>query len=264
VETVAWHGHDVNRAAPLRATGGAVTRQVGPARAADWLVSADVSQRDVRSRKDTSGQGDEAGKRRDALLFVSHRARLLRIAHRMLGSRDDAEDLVQDVYLRWHRSAKRDIASPLAFLITMTGRLCVDRLRLLKRQRAECLDAPSTESDDHAPSPEMQIEFTQEVSGGFVALLERLGPEERAAFLLHDVFDYDYKEVGRFLGRAEAACRQIVHRARARLRDSRARFAVPPECRGRVFRKFLAAIGGDREAVMALLAEEVKLYPHPN
>src|SRR5262249_45479558 len=98
-----------------------------------------------------------------------------------------------------------------------------------------------------------------EVSVAFLALLERLGPEERAAFLLHEVFDYDYPEVAQMLGKAEAACRQIVHRARGRVRESRRRFSVSTESRERILRKFLAAVvSGDRRAVMALLAEEVE------
>jgi hypothetical protein len=109
------------------------------------------------------------------------------------------------------------------------------------------------------PFPEMQLEFGEEVSIGFLAVLERLCPEERAAFLLHDVLDYDYQEVGKILSKTESACRQMIHRARARLRDSRARFAVSQQSGERILKKLLAAIGaGDQQAVMALLAEEVE------
>jgi RNA polymerase sigma-70 factor, ECF subfamily len=197
----------------------------------------------------------------DDQLFASHRARLLRIAYRMLRSRADAEDLVQDVYLRWHRSAKRDIRSPSAFLVTITTRLCLDRLRERKRQRAEStgswLSDPGV--DERMPSPEMQLEFSEEVSIALLAVLERLGPAERAAFLLHEVFEYEYPEVGTILNKTESACRQTIHRARARLRNSRARFTVTHESRERVLKEFRAAVGtGDRQALMALLAEEVK------
>src|SRR5262249_36323943 len=113
--------------------------------------------------------------------------------------------------------------------------------------------------EDHTPSPETQLEFSQEVSMAFLVVLQRLGPEERAAFLLHDVLDYDYHEMGRMFGKTEPACRQMIHRARARLRDPRPRFAVTRDSCERVVSKFLAAIGTrDREAVMALLAEEVE------
>jgi len=204
---------------------------------------------------------DDVHERDDGELFASHRARLLGIARRMLGSGGDAEDIVQDVYLRWHQSTRTDIASPIAFLVTITNRLCLDRLRESKRHRAEYTDPSLSEHliEDHTPSPEVQLEFSQEVSIAFLAVLERLGPEERAAFLLHDVLDYDYRERGRMLGKTEPACRQMIHRARARLRDPRTRFAVTPSSCDRVVRKFLGAVGtGDAEAVMALLAEDLE------
>jgi RNA polymerase sigma factor (sigma-70 family) len=194
-------------------------------------------------------------------IFASHSARLFGVAYRMLGSRADAEDLLQDVYLRWHQSATHDIQSPVAFLVKITTRLCLDRLRALKQQRAQYVGPwmPEPIVDDHMPSPEMQLQLADDVSVGFLAVLERLGPEEGAAFLLHDVFDYDYREVAQILGKTEPSCRQIIHRARARVRDSRPRFAVTPKSRERLLKKFLAAIGtGDRQAVMALLAEKVE------
>ena len=104
-----------------------------------------------------------------------------------------------------------------------------------------------------------QRELADEVSVAFLVVLERLGPEERAAFLLHEVFDYDYPEVAQMLGKSEPTCRQMIHRARARVRESRPRFSVTAESRERILTKFLAAAGsGDRKAVMALLAEDVE------
>ena len=197
---------------------------------------------------------------RDAELFASHRSRLLGIAHRMLGSRADAEDLVQDVYIRWHQF-RGDIASPIAFLVTITSRLCLDRLRELKRQRAQYPDPCLSETvgEKHMPSPETQLEFSEDVSTAFLAVLERLAPEERVAFLLHDVLDYDYDEMARMLGRTESACRQVIHRARGRLRDGRTRFTVTRKSCERVVRQFLAAIGsGHREAAIVPLVEEVE------
>jgi RNA polymerase sigma-70 factor (ECF subfamily) len=195
----------------------------------------------------------------DGQPFAAHRVRLLGIAHRMLGSHAEAEDVVQDAYLRWHQSVKSDIESPIAFLVTITTRLCLDRLRELKRRHTEYLDPWTSDFviEDYMPSPETQLEFSEEVSMAFLAVLERLGPEERAAFLLHDVLDYDYGEMGRMLDKTEPACRQVIHRARRRLRDGRARFAPTRASCESVVRKFLMAIGaGDREAVIALLAEE--------
>jgi RNA polymerase sigma-70 factor (ECF subfamily) len=178
----------------------------------------------------------------------------------MLGSRAEAEDLMQDAYLRWHESNRTNIQSAAAFLVTITTRLCVDRLRALKQERAHYVGAslPEPVVDERIPSPEMQREFADDVSVAFLAVLERLGPEERAAFLLHEVFDYDYPEVAQTLDKAEPACRQLIHRARTRLRESHARFRVSTESRDRLLKRFLAAIGsGNRQAVVALLAEEV-------
>ena len=201
-----------------------------------------------------------------AALFELHRARLFGIAYRMLGSRTEAEDLLQDAYLRWHASDRTGIQSVAAFLVTITTRLCVDRLRALKQERVHYVGEwlPELIVDDPIPSPEMQRELVEDVSVAFLAVLERLGPEERAAFLLHDVFDYDYPEIAQTLDKAEPACRQMISRARARLRESRARFTVSAESRDRLLKKFLVAIGsGNRQAVMALLAEDVDYIAEP-
>ena len=203
-------------------------------------------------------------KNRAADIFESHRSRLFGVAYRMLRTRADAEDVLQDAYLRWHETTENDIQSPIGFLITVTTRLCLDRLRHWKKEREEymgpCLPEPIGE--DHVPSPEEQCERAGEVSIAFLAVLERLGSDERAAFLLREVFDYDYPEVAQMVGKSESACRQLIHRSRTRLRDSHARFAVTPECRQRALKKFLAAIGTcDRQAVLALLAEEIEYAP---
>jgi RNA polymerase sigma-70 factor (ECF subfamily) len=194
-------------------------------------------------------------------VFETHRPRLFGVACRMLGSRTDAEDLVQDAYLRWYHCATQDIQSPAAFLVAVTTRLCLDRLRQRKQEREQYVgrSLPEPMCDELLGSPEMQRELTEEVSVAFLMILERLGPEERAAFLLHEIFDYDYPEVAQALGKGEAACRQIIHRARGRVRESRPRFLVSAESGERVLQKFLAAIvSGDRKAIMALLAEEVE------
>ncbi len=194
-------------------------------------------------------------------IFESHRSRLFGIAYRMLGRRADAEDVLQDAYLRWQEAGVKDIESPIGFLIAVTTRLCLDRLRALKKEREQYTGAwlPESIVMDYVPSPETQFEIAGDVRVAFLAALERLGPEEWAAFLLHEVFDYDYPEVARMVGKSEAACRQLICRSRAHLCDSRARFAVTPECYERALKTFLAAIGtGDRQAVLALLAEKVE------
>lgn len=197
-------------------------------------------------------------------IFESHRSHLFGVAYRMLRTRADAEDVLQDAYLRWHETTQSDIESPIGFLITVTTRLCLDRLRHSKKQREELMETwlPEAVEEDHVPSPEEQAEIAEEVSVAFLAVLERLGSEERAAFLLREVFDYDYPEVAQMVDKSESACRQLIHRSRKHLRDSHPRFVVTPECRERVLKKFIAAITTcDRQAVRALLAEEIEYAP---
>jgi RNA polymerase sigma-70 factor (ECF subfamily) len=194
-------------------------------------------------------------------LFQLHRPRLFGVAYRMLGCRSEAEDILQDAYLRWHQSRPVNIQSVVAFLVTITTRLCIDHLRKRKQERAQDIaeswlfEALITDS---SPSPEIQRECSEEVSIALSAVLDRLGREERAAFLLHEVFDYDYPEVAQMLGKAEPACRQIVHRARKRVRESKPRFTPTTEWHERMLRKFLDAVkSGDRQAVLSLIEAEV-------
>src|SRR5262249_23666762 len=129
----------------------------------------------------------------DDQVFAAHRDRLFAIACRMLGSRADAGDLLQDVSQRWQQCARRDIESPIASLVTITTRLCLRRLRELKRRRAQYADSRLSDRvvEEHTPSGELQLVFSEEVSIGFLVILERLCDEDRAAFVLHDVLDYD-------------------------------------------------------------------------
>ena len=199
-----------------------------------------------------------------AEVFELHRSRLFGIACRMLGSRCEAEDLLQDAYLRWHESNPVNTRCVVAFLVTITTRLCLDRLRKRKQERAqdiaaEWLSEALAADADAAPSPELQREYNEELSIALAAVFDRLGREERAAFLLHDVFDYDYPELARMLGKAEPACRQIVSRARKRMRDARPRFTAAAESRHSLLGKFLEAVkAGDRQGVWSLIAAEVQ------
>jgi RNA polymerase sigma-70 factor, ECF subfamily len=197
-----------------------------------------------------------------AEVFELHRPRLFGIACRMLGSRSEAEDLLQDAYLRWHELKPVNIQSVVAFLVTITTRLCLDRLRKRKQERAQDVaEARLSEAlvTDPVPSPEMERECSEEVSIALSAVLDRLGREERAAFLLYEVFDYDYPELARTLGKAEPACRQIVHRARKRVRQSKPRFTATTDSRERVLGKLLDAVkSGDRQAVLSLIEAEVE------
>jgi len=193
--------------------------------------------------------------------FHDHRQRLFGIAYRMLGSRADAEDVLQDCYLRWHQSKHDGIRSPEAWLVTITTRLCLDRLRASRIERTQYVGQwlPEPLVADLQPTPEQRLEMATELSIAFLTLLERLGPEERAVFLLRDVFDYDYPDIAAIVGKAESTCRQTLHRARLRVREGRPRFAVAEEARENLLERFfVAARSGDRQAVMALLTDDVE------
>ena len=196
--------------------------------------------------------------------FIAARPRLLSIARRMLGSAAEAEDLVQDAYLRWLRAPSR-VESPVAFFISVTTRLCLDRLRQMKREREHCAETwePEATSEGQCESPESLRARAEEASAAVVLVLERLGGDERTAFLLREVFDYDYAEVASLLGKSEPACRQLIHRARSSVREREARFVLTPDSRQRVAGRFLdAAATGCRQEVMALLSEPVAYVGH--
>ncbi|HEU4620347.1 MAG TPA: RNA polymerase sigma-70 factor [Gammaproteobacteria bacterium] len=191
--------------------------------------------------------------------FEQHRPKLYGIAYRMLGTRADAEDMLQETYLRWHQTDLERVRSPEAWLTTIIARLCIDRLRSAHSERAAYsgpwLPEPLVGAD--APMPEAQSELASDLSVAFLVVLERLAPNERAAFLLHDVFDCDYSEVAQILGKSEPTCRQIVHRARERVRRERPRFQVSETARRRLLERLIAAVQtADREALLALFAED--------
>jgi RNA polymerase sigma-70 factor (ECF subfamily) len=152
-------------------------------------------------------------------VFESLRGRLFGLAYRMLGSRADAEDIVQEAYLRWHQADRSRIDSPEAWLVTATSRLAINRLRRLKTEREAYVGPwlPQPIVSDGLP-PDRHLDLADDLSMAFLMLLERLAPDERAAFLPHDVFDVGYAGIASVLDRSEAACRQVVHRARERPR----------------------------------------------
>ncbi|HEY8048661.1 MAG TPA: RNA polymerase sigma-70 factor [Ramlibacter sp.] len=194
--------------------------------------------------------------------FDELRPRLFGIAYRMLGIRADAEDVLQDAWLRWREADRAALQSAEAWLVTVVTRLAIDRLRAARTEReaytGEWLAEPIVEW--HDDSPESIVERAGEVSLAFMHLLERLGPEERAAFLLRQAFDYDYSEIARMLGKNEPAVRQLFHRASERLKLERPRFEVPREQHQLLLERFMrAASTGDRAAIRALLADEVEV-----
>lgn len=193
--------------------------------------------------------------------FAALRPRLFSIAYRMLGSRADAEDVVQDAWLRWHAADQSVLQSAEAWLVTVATRLALDRLRVRKTERESYvgwwLPEPLVELDER--TPESAAELASEVSFAFLWVLERLAPEERAAFLLRQVFDHDYPEIAAMLGKTEAACRQLVHRAQARVQQEKPRFSVSKDAHGELLDKFMqAAASADRTAMKALMADDIE------
>ncbi|MET3913623.1 RNA polymerase sigma-70 factor (TIGR02957 family) [Variovorax sp. OAS795] len=196
------------------------------------------------------------------LAFDSHRRRLQGIAYRMLGSVAEAEEVVQDAWLRWHEADKASLGSAEAWLVTVVTRLSIDRLRAAKVQREHYIGAwmPEPTLTEPPDTPEESLERADNISVAFLAVLERLAPEARAAFLMREVFDADYDEVALTLGKSEAACRQLVHRAKAQLQEARPRYPVPRETHQRLLRAFAdAAARGSLQDLKALMAEEAEL-----
>jgi RNA polymerase sigma factor (sigma-70 family) len=191
--------------------------------------------------------------------FEAVRARLLALAYRMLGSRAEAEDVVQDVWLKWHLGEAQEVRTPAAWLTTLTTRVAIDRLRHVQRERASQATGwlPEPWLDEVAPSAEELALRAAEMSYGVMLLLERLKPDERAAFVLHEAFDCDYAEIAKILGRTPANCRQIVHRAKARLQRAGAPLERPdPAAHARIVERLRTALEAqDRVGLLHLFSD---------
>jgi RNA polymerase sigma-70 factor (ECF subfamily) len=191
--------------------------------------------------------------------FDAVKPRLFGLAYRMLGSRAEAEDVVQEAYIRWHQVDESIIRNAEAWLVTTATRLAIDRLRALKAEREAYVGPwlPEPLIGAPAPAPDRDVELASDLSIAFMVLLERLAPEERAAFLLHDVFDCGYQEIASMLGKSEAASRQIVHRARGRVRGEQQRFHATDAARVRLLKTFTAAVEArDEQTLLQLLAPD--------
>ena len=200
---------------------------------------------------------------------LRHRPRLLGLAYRMLGVMEEAEDVVQEAYLRWHQAERADVRSREAWLVTVVSRLAIDRLRRVATERADYVGPwlPEPVAIDAAtlpgaptplPAPDHRAELASDLSVALLVLLERLAPEERAAFLLREVFGAEYAEIAHILSRRQDAVRQMVHRARTRIQAGRPRVAAPPEAHAQLLERFMAALAADDAAgVLALLAPDV-------
>lgn len=199
---------------------------------------------------------------RDTASFEAHRRALTGLAYRMLASRAEAEDVVQDAYLRWHAADHAAVEEPRRYLGTVVTRLCLDRLKSARARHEEYVGPwlPEPVVDEVFDEPRAG-ELAHDISVALMLLLERLSPLERASFLLHDVFGLDFSEVAGALGRGEAACRQLAARARAHIEAGRPRFPASREEGHRLAVAFRRAVAsGDTEGLMRILAEDAVLY----
>jgi RNA polymerase sigma-70 factor (ECF subfamily) len=198
-----------------------------------------------------------------AEIFEQHRSLVFGIAYRMLGSVVEAEDITQDVFLRWQRQPTAPVQSAKAYLTTIVSRLCIDHLRSARHQREQYvgvwLPEPLLVADE--PSPDSRAELADSLTNAFLLLLETLNPAERAVFLLREVFQYDYDEVSRIVDKSEANCRQMFSRARERLASRSPRFQAERAESEKLVQEFLAACTeGDTDGLMNLLTKDVVMY----
>ncbi|MBO2455666.1 RNA polymerase sigma factor SigJ [Actinomadura barringtoniae] len=198
-------------------------------------------------------------------VFAAHRDMMMGVAYRVLGRVTDAEDVVQEAWLRWAK-AEDEVEDPEAFLVTVTTRLAIDRLRRVQARRetyvGEWLPEPLMTSEDVAGDVAEGVERAESVSMALLVVLESLSPLERAVFVLRDVFEFGYPEIAAALEKNEAAVRQLATRARAHVREGRPRFEVDPETWREVTDRFVAAcLNGGVQGLMELLAPDVRLIP---
>lgn len=195
-------------------------------------------------------------------IFTQSRARLFGIAYRMLGTQADAEDILQEAYIRWHKMEADGIETPEAWLVTVVTRLSIDRLRKASVERETYIGPwlPEPLITSNAPTPAEQAELASNLSLAFLVLLERLSPVERAVFLLHDIFDCAYSEVARVVGKSETAARQMIHRARERVRNEKPRFKADENERANLIKTFAAAsAAGDEKTLLSLFSDDISV-----
>jgi RNA polymerase sigma-70 factor, ECF subfamily len=192
--------------------------------------------------------------------YLAHRPHLLGVAYRILGSYAEAEDVVQEVWLRWDAADRRSIANPRGWLVTVASRLAVDRLRRAKTRRETYVGPWLPEPVRTAPDVADDLVLADSVSMAMLVVLESLSPLERAVFVLHEAFGYGHAEVADFLGRTESAVRQLLKRARDHVASARPRYDTDRRTRRTVTERFLhACLSGDVETLLEVLAPEVQL-----
>ena len=197
-----------------------------------------------------------------ATIFNEHRGLLFGVAYRMLGSVQEAEDVVQDAFVRWQETELSTVANPRAYLTTIVTRLSIDVLRSARMKRelyvGEWLPEPFVPDASH---PADGLDLADTLSTAFLLILERLNPTERAAFLLREVFDHPYEHIAEMLDKSEANCRQIVKRAKDHIQTSRRRFDAAPDQHERLVLGFITAVNsGDSKAIEALLTEDAQFH----
>nr|BBH87607.1 DNA-directed RNA polymerase sigma-70 factor [Thermosporothrix sp. COM3] len=190
-------------------------------------------------------------------IFNQYRLLLTSIAYRMLGSYTDAEDIVQEAFVRWLQASDTEMQTPKAYLTTVVVRLCIDKQRSASARR-EVYIGPWLPEPVLTDTLAENVARAESLSFAFLLMLERLNPVERAIFLLHEVFDYSYTEIAEIVGKSVANCRQILHRAQQRLNRPQARFPVPLEEQKSMLDRFTRATrNGDVEELLHLLADDV-------
>jgi RNA polymerase sigma-70 factor (ECF subfamily) len=215
------------------------------------------------TEKASESPGDRGDDSSRLAAFERHRSLLFSIAYRMLGSVADAEDMVQDAFIRWRQASDVEIRSPKAFLVTIVSRLCINHLQSARIQReayvGEWLPEPLVTEPGSNASDILQVD--ESVSMALLLLLERLTPEERAVFLLHEVFDYKHAEIAAALSLTEANCRQLLRRAQQHVRLARPRFRAPTREHTELLERFYQAAGsGDMDRLLALLSSDVVMH----
>jgi RNA polymerase sigma-70 factor, ECF subfamily len=195
--------------------------------------------------------------------FEEHRGLLFSIAYRMLGSVADAEDILQEAFLRWQRASEEDVRAPRAFLVTIVSRLCINHLQSARARRetyvGEWLPEPLVTDPSGDASRVAQVD--ESVSLGLLLMLERLTPSERAVFLLHEVFEYKHAEIAQALGLTEENCRQLLRRAQQHVHLARPRFRPPARDHLELLERFRGAAGsGDMDQLISMLASEVVMH----
>lgn len=211
-------------------------------------------------RNTQQAEGEDANR---LAVFEQYRGLLFSIAYRMLASVADAEDILQEAFIRWQQASTDDIHSPRAYLVTIVSRLCLTHLHSARVRREEYVGQwlPEPLATDPESDPLGMLRADESLSMAFLVLLERLTPVERAVFLLREVFECGYAEIAESLGQTEANCRQILHRARLHVGDVRQRFQATAREHNDLLDHFLqASRSGDMEGLMALLSGDVVLH----